>query len=75
MLTIQGEGDYVFTLAATQPEWFIVMCSGIRKSYTGAKEGLLLKVQLLQIRFKVININSLIFGLHYQLNTVGNGRT
>lgn len=52
-----------------------MMCSGIRKSYTGAKEGLPLKVQLLQIRFKVININSLIFGLHYQLNTVGNGRT
>lgn|GEM_PF-3867509 len=74
MLTIRGECDYVFTLAARPPELFIVMCSGIRKAYTGAKGGLLLKVQLLQIRFKVININSLIFWLHYQLNTVGNGR-
>lgn len=37
MLTIRGEGDYVFTLAAGQPEWFIVMWSGIRKAYTGAK--------------------------------------
>ncbi|AUV95647.1 hypothetical protein AB8Q98_27915, partial [Klebsiella pneumoniae] len=31
----------MFTLKVRQPEWFIVMCSGIRKSYTGAKEGLL----------------------------------
>lgn len=42
-------------------ECITVMCSGIRKSYTELRRGLLLKVQLLQIRFKVININLLIF--------------